>query len=158
MVNFNFDFFGWKTGRLDWQTSFFYSAWNFEMFSNFFRFLGLALRFLCVPEERLHRERIHLENQHRLQLEQLREAHENFWNRWNADRNFSVRLRDSREKITSQRCTLEELQQLYRRKQEVELQTAEKRYRFQLHLLELRQIELAHHRWVLSEGLLRARL
>ena len=112
----------------------------------------------CVPEERLHRERIHLENQHRLQLEQLREAHENFWNRWNTDRDFSARLRDSREMITSQMCTLAELQQLYRRKQEVELQTAEKQYRLQLHLLELRQIELEHSRWILREGLLRSRL
>ena len=127
------------------------------MFSNFFRFLGCALRYLCIPEERLHRERSYLEYQHQFQLDQLRESHENFWQRWNTDRNFSVKLRDSREKITGHRGTLEELQRPYQRKQEVELQTAEKRYRFQLHLLKLRQVALHHQRWVLSEGL-RARL
>ena len=38
-------------------------------------------------------------------------------------------------------CSLEELQLLYQRKFQEELQTIEKRFRFQLHLLELRQLE-----------------
>ena len=70
---------------------------------------------------------------------------------------FPLRLATSRDRVLGRTYTIPELQTVYQKKFEKELEVAEKKFRLQKFILELRQAELRHRRLVAEERL-RARL
>ena len=143
-------FWWWNTGRLNWQTSFFFQPGNFEMISHFLRFLARSLYFFCEPEERLQRQIYLLEREQGAEVRRLQQKHSDFWQRWQEDSTYPSRLATSRERILGQPCSVEQLREYYLKLFEEEIELLHRRYRLYRHSLELRQAELAHRRQLLS--------
>ena len=108
-MNFYFIFLDENTACHNRHTSYFRTAWNFEMFSHVLRILGRSFLFLCEPEERLHRQWHLLEEEHQHEVERLRGEHANFWRKWSEDADYPLRLATSRNRILGKTCTIPEL-------------------------------------------------
>ena len=142
------------TGKLHLQ------IFSSGMISNFLKFLSTALQYLwSSPREQLQLERSRLIEDHQLRVERLQRSHSNFWHRWDTEENFKEKLRASRAKISNKDFNLEDLKLLYEEKHREELLELERRFRYQLHIFDLRLPRLRdQQQLVLQDSLIRSRL
>ena len=110
LMNFNFVFWWWNTGRLNWQTSFFL-AWKLRDDLTLLEILGEIPLLLLWAWGKTSKADLLAGKRTRCWGEKTSAKHSDFWQRWQEDSTYPSRLATSRERILGQPCSVEQLRE-----------------------------------------------